>query len=147
MALPTRLGAGLNQRAQTGFTLLEMIVVLAILGLALGLVISRGPMHSARLDADVAARELTAALRLARGRAIAEDRPVAVALAANSYLVDGSAVHRVPVDVTLAGNAAIRFAPDGSSSGGTIVVQAAASRVTIGVDWLTGRVGAQGLRP
>lgn len=133
----------MNQRRQHGFTLLEMIVVLAILGLALGIVVARGPMHSARLDAEVTARDLTGALRLARGRAIAENRPVAVALAANFYRIDGSAAHRVPADVTLSGNAAIGFAPDGSSSGGTIAVQGPTEQLTIVVDWLTGRVRAQ----
>lgn len=132
----------MNRPRQNGFTLLEMIVVLVILGLALGLVISRGPMHSARLDAEATARDLTSALRLARGRAIAENRPVAVALAANFYRIEGSAAHRVPTDITLAGNATIGFAPDGSSSGGTIAVQGPTSRLTIAVDWLTGRVRA-----
>ena len=104
----------MTQCRQAGFTLIEMIVVLVILGLALGLVITRGPMHSAHLDAEVTARDLTSALRLARGRAIAENRPVAVAVAATSYRIDGAAAHRVPADITLAGNAAIGFAPDGT---------------------------------
>jgi general secretion pathway protein H len=123
-----------------GFTLLEMLVVLVILGLMLGLVIARGPMHSTRLDTQAAAVDLTSALRLARGRAIAENRSVAVAVGPNFYRIDGSAPHRVPADVTLAGNAAIRFAPDGSSSGGVIAVQANGMHTTIAVDWLTGRV-------
>jgi general secretion pathway protein H len=133
----------MTRRRQDGFTLIEMIVVLAILGLVLGIVITRGPMHSARLDAEVTARELTSALRLARGRAIAENRPVAIALATTSYRVDGSAAHQVPADIALAGNAAINFAPDGSSSGGTIIVNGPNSRLGIAVDWLTGRVRAQ----
>jgi general secretion pathway protein H len=128
---------------EEGFSLLEMIVVLAILGLALGLVLTRGPMHSPRLDAQVAARDLAGALRVARGRAIAENHPVAVALAGKLYRIDGSAAQRVPYDVTLTGDAAIRFGPDGSSSGGVIMVQAAASRIQIAVDWLTGRVRTQ----
>lgn len=128
------------RRRQAGFTLIEMIVVLAILGLVLGLVLTRGPMHSARLDAEAAARELASALRLARGRAIAEDRPVSVVLASKRFQVDGLAAHGVPADVVLAGDAAIRFAPDGSSSGGTIAVETPTSSVTIVVNWLTGRV-------
>ncbi|HEY4174844.1 MAG TPA: GspH/FimT family pseudopilin, partial [Rhodopila sp.] len=63
---------------QSGFTLIEMVVVLVVLGLALGLVIARGPMHSATLDARTAARQLAQALRLARSRAIMSDRPVLV---------------------------------------------------------------------
>ena len=130
----------MKTRQQDGFTLLEVLVVLVILTLMLGLVIAHGPMHSARLDTEATARELASALRLARGRAIAEDRPVAVAMASTVYRIDGSPPHPVPHGVTLAGNAAIRFAPDGSSSGGTVMVEATNARVTIAVDWLTGRV-------
>jgi general secretion pathway protein H len=130
----------MKQHRHHGFTLLEMIVVLVILGLMLRLVIARGPMHSVRLDAEAAARDLVSALRLARGRAIAEDRQVSVALASGHYQVDDLGVHNVPADVVLAGDAVIRFAPDGSSSGGTIAVQTAQASATIVVNWLTGRV-------
>jgi general secretion pathway protein H len=130
----------MTRHRQDGFTLIEMIVVLAILALIVGLVVARGPMHSARLDAQAAAREVISALRLARGRAIAEDRPVSVVLAPGRYQVEGLAAHTVPSDVALSGNAVIRFAPDGSSSGGTIAVRTAAASVTIMVNWLTGRV-------
>ena len=135
---------GTNQRARhgqaNGFTLIEMIVVLVILGLMLGLVVARGPLHSQRLDIEAAARGLTGALRVARGQAMAQHRPVVVTVAANAYRVDGAPSHAVPTDVALSGDAAIRFAPDGSSSGGHIAVQGGTARVDIAVDWLTGRV-------
>lgn len=130
----------MTQRRQSGFTLLEMIVVLVILGLTLTLVITRGPMHSTRLDTDAAARQVAGTLRLARGRAIAQNQSVSVVLAPHFYQVEGLAAHVVPSDVALAGNPVIRFAPDGSSSGGTVVVQSATSRVAIVVNWLTGGV-------
>ncbi len=130
----------MTQRREAGFTLIEMVIVLVILGLALGLVLARGPMHSSRLDAEAVARELAGSLRLARGRAIAQDRPVALLLAANGYRIDGMAPRQMPPDVALSGNAAISFAPDGSSSGGSISVQGAPARIGIAVDWLTGRV-------
>ncbi len=127
-------------RRDAGFTLLEMIVVLAILGLSLVLIMARGPMHSARLDAEATARELAGSLRLARGQAIAQDRRVSVMLEANRYHVDGLATHMIPIDVALSGNAMIGFAPDGSSSGGAVVVQGPTSRIDITVDWLTGQI-------
>jgi general secretion pathway protein H len=133
----------MTRRRQDGFTLLEMIVVLVIAGLMLSLIITRGPLHSTRLDNQAATMELTGALRAARGRAIAENRSVAVTLGPNFYRIDGADPHRVPADVTLGGNAAIRFAPDGSSSGGVIALQAGGSQATIAVDWLTGRVVTQ----
>jgi len=125
---------------ESGFTLLEMVIVLAILGLMLGIVVARGPMHSTRLDTEAAARELAGALRMARGRAIAQDQAVSVLLAADRYQIEGMAAHAVPTDVSLSGNNVIRFAPDGSSSGGTIVVQASNIRMVVAVNWLTGHV-------
>jgi prepilin-type N-terminal cleavage/methylation domain-containing protein len=70
----------MNRRGTAGFTLIEMIVVLVVLGLALGLVMTRGPVHSRRLELDATARQVAGALRLARSRAIAEERGVAVVL-------------------------------------------------------------------
>jgi len=125
---------------QRGFTLFEMIVVLVILGLTLALVVTRGPMHSVRLDTEATARELVSTLRLARGRAIAQNQPVTVVLTPRHYQIEGLTAHMVPGDVALTGNAVIRFAPDGSSSGGTVVVQTATSHIVIVVNWLTGNV-------
>jgi general secretion pathway protein H len=138
---------------RAGFTLLEMLVVLVILGLALGIVVSRGPMRSQRLDMDAAARSIAGTLRLARSRAIVRDQTVRVAVdvAAHRYAMDGEAPHALPADVelrvvTVAGLsdrarvAAIAFAPDGSSSGGRIELVGRGRTVQVGVDWLTGRV-------
>lgn len=130
----------MNRGHEGGFTLLEMVIVLVILGLMLALVVTRGPMHSARLDTEAAVRELAGALRLARGRAIAHDQTVSVALTSHTYQIDGLPLHTVPTDVALAGNALIRFSPDGSSSGGTVLVQTPTSRTSIVVSWLTGGV-------
>jgi general secretion pathway protein H len=41
-------------------------------------------------------------------------------------------------DSAILGN--IRFNPDGSSSGGRIVLADGTRRIAVGVDWLTGRV-------
>src|ERR1700686_3126054 len=138
---------------QAGFTMIEMIVVLVVLGLMLGLVIGRGPMRSPALDARVAARELTQALRLARSRAITLDRPVSLLLdrMAHDVRIDGARSLALPRDVgvfaaTPAGEVIsdrvinIRFASDGSSSGARIALGAQGFRRVLVVDWLTGRV-------
>ncbi len=134
---------------RAGFTLIEMIVVLAILGLALGLVLTRGPVRSSRLELDGAARDIAGGLRLARAQAIAENRPVAfnIDVVHGAVRTEDGPVHALPAALTIRvlaerGGAipAIRFAPDGSSSGGRIEVIGQGRRIQIGVDWLTGRV-------
>ncbi len=132
-----------------GFTLIEMVVVLAILGLMLGLVLTRGPVRSQGVEIEAAARDIAGALRLARSTAIAENRTVSlnIDVANGSMRTDNGPVRALPGALTLRvvaerGGAlpGIRFAPDGSSSGGRIELIAPGRRVRIGVDWLTGRV-------
>jgi len=69
----------LTARPARGFTLVELVVVLAIVLLAVGLVLPRVPDTGAlRLDAD--ARRLADALAAARERAILTGRATSVAL-------------------------------------------------------------------
>ena len=126
-----------------GFTLLEMLVVLAILGLTVGLVLARGPMRSAGLEARSAASTIAGALRAARSQAIATDRPVTVLIdpAAHALRIGAAAPRRLASSVGFTGPAnGITFAPDGSSSGGRIALATGPMRMEVAVDWLTGRV-------
>ncbi len=141
------------RRGQGGFTLLEIMVVLAVLGLVMGLVLSHGPMRSRTLQTHAVAAEVARVLRGARGQAIGGDRPVEVVfdLAAHGLRVDGGKLQTLPPQVAIAVTANItqtlgqrlagfRFAPDGSASGGTVTLAEGGLRLAVGVDWLTGRV-------
>lgn len=130
----------MRTRDSAGFTVIEMIVVLAVLALALGLVITHGPVRSQRLELDAAARGVAGALRLARSRAIAEERTVVFALDASGYRLDRGAPTTWSGDVSPQGNRLVVFTPDGGSSGGRIILREGERAVAIGVDWLTGRV-------
>jgi prepilin-type N-terminal cleavage/methylation domain-containing protein len=55
-----------NDRRQAGFTLLEMIIVIAVLGMALGLVVTRGPMRSQTMEMQAAVNQVAQGLRVAR---------------------------------------------------------------------------------
>jgi general secretion pathway protein H len=131
-----------------GFTLIEMIVVLTILGLVAGLTLplfDRG-LPSASLAAATA--EIRAALSAAHLAAIAQDRPVFFASDGNGgYWLDGSdhrlgrAADAAPVlRVAISGAAQIAFYPSGGSSGGTVIVRGPNAWREIGVDAITGRV-------
>ena len=135
-----------------GFSLIEMIVVLVILGLALALIVTRGPQRSHTLEFRAAASEVAETLRLARARAIASNRPVRVVVDTETHrmVAEGGAVRALPAAYgvavqTVAGEAdgrrgVIGFSPDGSATGGRITLADGARRVWIDIDWLTGRV-------
>lgn len=138
---------------EAGFTLLELIVVMAILGLALMLIVGYRPPWSGGLGVRGAAGELASALRLARSEAIARDGPVSVAVdvASHRYRVGEGPVRTLPPSLrveflTLASeqhatnSGELRFNPDGSSTGGRITIGDGARTLVVGVDWLNGRV-------
>lgn len=142
----------------SGFTLLELLVVLALLGLLAGVVLPRLTTPGIASAADRTVRELANALATARNDAIFRNRESRLVLdvARRLYAVDGRASERLPGDLSVTieasepevagdGTAAIRFHPDGSSSGGTIVVQSPeGARHALRVNWLTGRITIDG---
>ncbi len=131
---------------QRGFTLIEILVVIAIMGMIAGLVLVRQPWHSAGLDFDATQRALTAALRLARSRAIAMGRDVAVITGETGFSLDGGPMQPLPSGEALSSTQVI-FTPDGESSGETILLASPRRRVALTVNWLTGRVRTQQLTP
>lgn len=127
-------------RREQGFTLLELIVVLVILGLMLSLVLVQGPVRSPTVEFDSVVRQVTGALRLARSRAIADDRLVAVQFAPRGYRLDQETPIVFSPGISLSGSPLIDFTPDGGSSGGEITLRMGRRQMVIGVDWLTGQV-------
>lgn len=136
-----------------GFSLIEIMVVLVIVGLVLSLIVLHKPMRSRSLEAQAAARDISQTLRAARAAAIASNRPVVFTIDPAQHIYDttGGKIGQLPKWLSISAPAiqarprrssviAIRFAPDGSSSGGGIELGDRQLRISIGVDWLTGRV-------
>jgi general secretion pathway protein H len=116
---------------QRGFTLLEMVVTIAVMGLVLTLAAGMMQPHSSRLEMQLAAREIAQAMRTARAQAIAQGADVAFT------------VPRLPPGLVArlqAPRGGINFAPDGSASGGQVVLEGVGPDFVVVADWLTGRV-------
>lgn len=140
--------------AERGFTLIEMMVVLALLALISAMILPMMGGSQAKADVQAAARELAAGLRTTRNLAMMRGH-------SESFLVDtgngsfragkGSAARRIPGGVQAVLVTAtqeqisdriggIRFFADGSSTGGGVRLAKGKSRDQVLVDWLTGRV-------
>lgn len=146
--------AGSRLHPSAGFTLLELLVVLAIVGLVLAIVpanLIRGTGAQA-LKAD--ARQLAGALQYARTRAISRNDRIALVLQPGSrqITVDDRALgnlHQTTeiaargrgMDAWQAGSPVIvEFQPDGGSSGADIVLSYQRLHYRLNVNWLTGAV-------
>lgn len=136
-----------------GFTLIEMLVVLLIIGMAMTLapsLLSSLPGARLRAAADGMAGTLTAL----RTQAIDSGRSTALMVdpASRSYAILPDGARRVlpdvvnAIDVTttapiVGGHAGLfRFFPDGTATGGTIRLHHGERAEAIAVEWLTGRV-------
>jgi general secretion pathway protein H len=147
-------------RCNRGFTLVELLVVLAISALLVGLV----PMAFDRLRDSAnyrdALRGIMTSMRAARQQALVShvETSFVVDLEHRSYRVDGQQASLIPepleIRVTMAGEEAnsreggIRFFPGGGSTGGSVdILRPSGEGARLRVDWLSGRVALETLAP
>lgn len=153
MAHTTRKWAGRVERRtpSPGFSLIELIVVLAILAAAAALALpqANGALNGASLEST--AVQLAATLRLVRADVIrsSQDRSLTLDLDQKAYWSDADPKRRlIGPRITMsvrddtfewAGRTRrIRFWPDGSATGGLIILSDGVRQVLVNVDWLTG---------
>ena len=139
---------------QRGFSLLEVIVVITIIGLAYTLLPKMvfAGVSGAELRSN--ARAVATGLRIARDTAINTKREAMLVINLENReftLPNDTRLHKLneKLDVKLYTSEAdlisdkvgtIRFYPDGSSNGGRVTVAAGERGFEIDVDWLTGHV-------
>jgi general secretion pathway protein H len=141
-------------RAQAGFTLLELMAVLALMALLMGLVLP-GLVRSWEREKNRAAlRELTAALRTARSEAVTRGLKVRLFLNLKTgrYRLEGSTREGTLTGMSLTdaslvwqnpekSQGYIVFFGDGSSSGGKLgLVEPTGRRYLLEVEPITGKV-------
>lgn len=142
---------------QRGYTLLEMLIVMGIFSLMLGFAVPSLRSSSSAGAVKHAEAVLVSAFREARARAVATNRQTGVRLdlTANrlSQGPDFSAAdaeilgdQSLQIQLTTAralvageGDGAIVFFPDGTSSGGRVILQSGSAVSVVEVDWMTGQ--------
>ncbi|MFD1983664.1 prepilin-type N-terminal cleavage/methylation domain-containing protein [Mesorhizobium newzealandense] len=143
-------GASASADATAGFTLVEMLVVLAIMALVAAIAAPGLVSNYRTRNVETLAGEITMRLRLSRTSAIATARPkqVVVDLGARLIRFGERDIVTLPDDVkmtvitgqeTVAGRQTVlTFLPDGSASGMDISLQQKGRTTRIAVNWLTG---------
>jgi general secretion pathway protein H len=139
---------------ENGFSLLELIVALAIAALLFAVVVPTNSRRPGHIELASSAREVAAALRLTRSQAIAANRPMAVIVDVRNdvYRPPGAlaprpfprgtrvALYTTEDEELSEAVGTIRFYPDGSSTGGGVGLSLGNDQYDVLVDWLTGGV-------
>jgi general secretion pathway protein H len=139
--------------SRSGFTLLEMLVVLTILALIATVALPNLMHPSDRRRLDAAAQGLLGAIRLTRATAITRNAEMALEIDVDRRTYYSPAVRArsfgpdMVVRLTVAGpkqstasRGGFRFFPDGSSTGGDVELLLGGKEARLCVDWLTGAV-------
>lgn len=140
--------------SEAGFALIEMLCVLAIIGLLAAIILPAIPRATTRARLESYAVETAALLKADRNAALRRQVQVATRIDAPSRTIRSGVsgrVVRLPDDVTLdallasrCANAragrSIDFFPSGMSCGGTIALARPGMGFEVRVNWLTGGV-------
>lgn len=137
-----------------GFTVMELLVCLAIIALALTIVVPRTASGRNAAELRFVASSTLSLLRQIRSDAITKNREQIIVFdMARRRILERSTGRSMPLGsntrVTLvalsretdgAQRGALRFYPDGSSSGGRVIFSNGPHRIQLDIDWLTGVV-------
>ncbi len=147
----------INQYSK-GFTLLELLVVMAIVALVITAIPPLFTAATGTAELKGATHQLAVGLRFVRSQAIARNQSAVMLLDVEKRRYRLSGVpreYRLPAQLDLKlfaakseflnpTSGAIRFFPDGSSTGGKITVTRGDRAYEIEVNWLTGQVSIHG---
>ncbi len=144
------------ENSNSGFTLIELLVVLAILALSVATVAPLIRPKPGVVDLKAHALKLVSQLRLAKSEAVTKNRETlfSINLKSGKYWISEKQKQEVPENISLTLMSAleervstsigrIRFYPDGTSTGGKLVLRQAQRQQVLSVDWLTGAVTVQ----
>jgi general secretion pathway protein H len=143
-----------RHQGETGFTLLEIICVLAIIVMLAAIALPAFPHGTSKSMLEAYALDTAAVLKADRNAAIRRGAAVATDLSAISRTIRSGATGRLlqlPQDVGFnailasqcdrhATGMAIEFLPSGMSCGGTIYLSRLGTTLEVRVTWLTGGV-------
>jgi len=140
-------------RAVRGFTLVEILAVVALIALAMTLVAVTIGDGLAGARVKSASRDLVAALRYTRGQAIVkrESQALSIDVDGRRYRAPGRKWVELPRNMEMALETArsemesesigrIRFFPDGASTRGNVELSLGEAVWRIEINWLTGEV-------
>ena len=137
-----------------GFTLIEVMMVLALAVVIYAFLVAIPLRGTSVADLKASARVLASGLRQAQTMAMItrQDAVLTLDLDAREFVLPGEKeprklpdgidlkLYTAQSEVTSERKGAIRFYPDGSSTGGRITVASGERKFLVDVDWLTGRV-------
>jgi general secretion pathway protein H len=139
---------------QQGFSLLEMVCVIAIIALVAAVLLPMVPRQTSRARLQAYAMQAATLLKSDRSAAIRRGVDVATLVDPHAHAIRAGAsreILQLPDDVRFdallpqscrqrAALSVISFFPDGMSCGGTIALSRLDTAYEIRVNWLTGRI-------
>lgn len=149
----------MSTRGQQGFTLIEMLLVLVVLGLVAAMTTARFSARNAGDSLRTVTHEVASRYRAARTGAVRSGGDQVVLLDLDERIVIGG--DRPPLHIPAAYNivaetsaderpsasvAAVRFLANGSSTGGVVRLALDREAYEIRINWFTGRVSVEATR-